>query len=84
RVFTISTKTAEGLNELKFAMADVVETRRATLPEPEPSPVIRPKALARKRGSVAQFTIEKKGDGDGGFVWRVRGDKPERWIRQTD
>ena len=30
------------------------------------------------------FTIVKKGDGEGGFLWRVRGAKPERWIRQTD
>ena len=84
QVFTISTKTSEGLNELKFAMAAIVEERRAALPEPEPRPVIRPKAVGRKRGSVEEFTIEKKGDGEGGFLWRVRGDKPERWIRQTD
>ncbi len=84
QVFTISTKTSEGLNELKFAMAAIVEERRAALPEPEPRPVIRPKAVGRKRDSVEEFTIEKKGDGEGGFLWRVRGDKPERWIRQTD
>ena len=26
----------------------------------------------------------QKGDGEGGLVWRVRGEKPERWIKQTD
>lgn len=42
--------------------------------------MIRPKPVA---GGV-EFTVAKQGDGDGGFVWRVRGDKPERWVRQTD
>ncbi len=83
RVFTISTKTGEGLNELKFAMAEIVEERRQTMPAPEPRPVIRPKAVGRKQAGT-EFTIEKKGDDMGGFVWRVRGEKPERWIRQTD
>ncbi len=31
-----------------------------------------------------EFSIRKQGDGEGGFVWRVRGEKPERWVRQTD
>ena len=31
-----------------------------------------------------EFSISRQGDGEGGFVWRVRGDKPERWVRQTD
>lgn len=84
RVFTISTKTGEGLNELRFAMAELVERRRAEIPTPEPRPVIRPKPVGRRNTPQAEFTIERKGDGTGGFLWRVRGDKPERWIRQTD
>lgn len=82
-IFTISTKTSEGLNELKFAMAELVENRRASIPAPEPKPVIRPKPVGRAR-NVAEFDIVKKGDGEGGFVWRVVGDKPERWVKQTD
>ncbi|SDL64129.1 GTPase ObgE [Tessaracoccus oleiagri] len=84
RVFAISTKTGEGLNELKFAMAEIVEARRAALPAAEPRPVIRPKPVGRAKSGQGEFTIVKKGDGEGGFVWRVRGEKPERWIRQTD
>ena len=85
RIFQISTKTGEGLNELKFAMAEVVAARRAALPEAaKPKKVIRPEPVARRGGKVEEFTIVKKGDGEGGFVWRVRGTKPERWIRQTD
>ncbi|RMB57786.1 GTPase ObgE [Tessaracoccus antarcticus] len=82
-VFEISTKTGEGLNALKFAMADLVAARRATLPEPTPAPVLRPGPVSRGKGAP-EFDIVKKGDGDGGFIWRVRGTKPERWIRQTD
>ena len=83
-IFEISTKTGEGLNALKFKMAEIVAARRAALPEPAPKQVLRPEPVARRHGPVEEFTIAKKGDGDGGFVWRVRGDKPERWIRQTD
>ena len=84
RIFQISTKTGEGLNELKFAMAEVVAARRASLPEAAPvKKVLRPQPVAR-RGKPEEFTIVKKGDGEGGFVWRVKGDKPERWIKQTD
>ena len=82
-VFEISTKTSEGLTALNFAMADVVAARRAALPEPTPAPVLRPAPVARGR-SGPEFDIVQKGDGDGGFVWRVKGAKPERWIRQTD
>ncbi len=82
-VFEISTKTGEGLNELKFAMAEVVAARRASLPEPTPAPVLRPAPVSRARNEP-QFSIARKGDGDGGFVWRVKGEKPERWIHQTD
>lgn len=81
RVFTISTKTSEGLNELRFALAEVVEQRRAEQPEPAPARiVIRPAAVDSKSG----FSITRSRDDKVGEVWRVRGDKPERWVRQTD
>lgn len=84
RIFEISTKTGEGLNDLKFAMAEIVAARRASLPEAAaPKPVLRPAPVGRRQ-QTAEFTIVQKGDGEGGFVWRVRGEKPERWIRQTD
>lgn len=81
RVFAISTHTGEGLNELKFAMAELVATRRAAQDSaPAERIVIRPKPV----GDAAEFTIKRQGDGQGGLIWRVRGDKPERWVRQTD
>lgn len=80
-VFRISTKSGDGLKALTFAMADLVAQRRAAAPPPEPKRiVIRPKPVS---GGV-EFTVAKQGDGEGGFVWRVRGEKPERWVRQTD
>ncbi len=55
--------------------------RRADASEREPH------ELATKPAPVTtgpEFSITRQGDGEGGFVWRVRGDKPERRVRQTD
>lgn len=85
RVFEISTKTSSGLNSLVFAMADIVRERRAQLAAVEPPrAVLRPVPVGSKQKPLEEFTIRKIGDGEGGFVWRVRGTKPERWVRQTD
>jgi GTP-binding protein len=57
-------------------MADLVAARRATATPPAPSRiVIRPRPVAGE----AEFTVVREGE-----VWRVRGEKPERWVRQTD
>jgi GTP-binding protein len=81
QVFPISTKSGEGLQALTFAMAALVAQRRAEAPKVAPKRiVIRPEPIA----SGPEFTITRQGDGEGGFVWRVRGEKPERWVRQTD
>ncbi|WP_342371785.1 GTPase ObgE [Propioniciclava soli] len=81
RVFRISTKSSEGLQALTFAMAALVDERRAAAPAPAPERiVIRPTPVA----GGPEFTIRQMGDGEGGFVWRVEGAKPERWVKQTD
>jgi len=80
-VHLISTKTGQGLTELRFAMARVVAARRETLAAAPPPRAVVP--VPRPRDSQ-EFTIDKESDGQGGFVWHVRGDKPERWVRQTD
>ncbi|WP_040161279.1 GTPase ObgE [Nigerium massiliense] len=82
RVFPISTMSGEGLQALTFAMAELVAARRRQTPA-QPAPeriVLRPAPAV----SGPEFSIRKMGDGEGGFVWRVRGDKPERWVKQTD
>lgn len=80
-VFPVSAKTGEGLTALVFAMAEIVQARRASAPPPAPARIVlRPTPV----GQVVDFTIKRMGDGMGGFVWRVRGTKPDRWVAQTD
>lgn len=75
-VFDVSAASHEGLRALSFAMADVVAARRAAEPREETTRiVIRP----RSTSAGVEFTVKETGEG-----WRVRGEKPERWIRQTD
>ncbi|SEG86831.1 GTP-binding protein [Thermomonospora echinospora] len=77
RVFEVSAATHEGLRELSFAMAEMVAAHRATLPAPEPTRlVIRPEPV----GGGADFTVRTLGDN----TYLIGGDKPRRWLRQTD
>ncbi|MFI0463891.1 GTPase ObgE [Saccharopolyspora sp. 5N102] len=77
-VFEVSTASREGLRELSFAMAAEVERYRAQLPPPEPARVVvRPAAV-----DAGNFTVEPDPQFEDAFV--VRGEKPERWVRQTD
>ena len=76
-VYAISTATHAGLRELTFAMAEQVREYRAAQPVVEATrTVLRPTAV-----DDAGFTVEVDPEEDGAFV--VRGDRPERWIRQT-
>ena len=75
QVIPVSAATHEGLRELTFAMAEVVSAARAARPEPERTRVVlRPTAV-----DDAGFTVTREGE-----RFRVRGAKPERWVRQTD
>jgi GTPase len=75
QVFPISTRSGEGLRELIFAMAQLVKARRKSESPPPTRIVIRPKPVDEK----ADFSVEREGE-----LWRVRGNKPERWVQQTD
>lgn len=76
RVFTVSAASGEGLRELTFAMAGIVEEARAAKPILEATRIVlRPPSAD---GSDT-FTVTATPDG-----WQVRGEKPERWVRQTD
>ena len=80
RVFEISTIAHEGLRQLTFAMGEVVAQARADAgPLEAPRVVIRPMAV-HERDS---FDVTRENSPDGPF-YRVRGPKPERWVRQTD
>jgi GTPase len=75
-VFEVSAATHEGLRALSFAMADMVAAHRAGRPEPEPTRlVIRPEPAGG-----ADFEVRALGDD----AYLVTGDKPVRWLRQTD
>lgn len=75
RVFEVSAVAHKGLNELSYALAGIVAEARAAQPVQEATRiVIRPKAV-----DDAGFTVTA----EDGF-YRVRGEKPERWVRQTD
>ncbi|BAC73181.1 GTPase CgtA [Streptomyces avermitilis] len=76
RVFEVSAVAHMGLKELSFALAELVGAARAAKPKEEATRiVIRPKAV-----DDAGFTVVLEEDG----LYRVRGEKPERWVRQTD
>ncbi|GAB3492588.1 GTPase ObgE [Amycolatopsis cihanbeyliensis] len=78
RVFEVSTATRQGLKELSYALAAVVEEYRAEQPAAAPTKVVvRPAAV-----DDSGFTVEPDPEEPGGFI--VRGPRPERWIRQTD
>lgn len=76
RVYEASAVAHMGLKELSFALAEIVAQARADKPKEEATRiVIRPKAV-----DDAGFVVTLE---DGG-IYRVRGEKPERWVRQTD
>ena len=75
QVFAISAASGEGLRELGFAMAELV-TQRRTAAEDAPAARI---VLRPTGDEAADFTVTRI---DG--AWHVRGEKPQRWIRQTD
>ncbi|GAA2069236.1 GTPase ObgE [Microbacterium hatanonis] len=79
RVFEISTVSRAGLRELTFALGEVVEKHRAELaaaPAPE-------RIVIRPTGSEKAFTVRVEG-GTYGPIFRVLGEKPVRWMQQTD
>jgi GTP-binding protein len=79
RVFDISTVSHAGLRQLTFALGEIVTAHRieqAKTPPPE-------RIVIRPRGSVKEFIVRVEG-GTYGNVYRIIGEKPERWVQQTD
>jgi len=75
KVIIVSAATREGLRELSFAMAELVEQARAARPHDEATRIVlKPRAV-----DDSGFTVTKVGTS---FV--VKGDRPERWIKQTE
>jgi GTP-binding protein len=79
RVFEISTVSRAGLRELNFALGEIVEQHRleiANAPAPE-------RIVIRPRGTEKAFSVRVEG-GTYGNLYRILGEKPVRWVQQTD
>jgi GTPase len=77
-VYEISAATHEGLRELGFALAELVEQARATAAATAAEPVravIRPPAV-----KDTGFKVVRTNDG----AYLIRGEKPLKWVNQTD
>ena len=80
RVFIISAVSKEGLRELNYALAGLVEEARAAKQHEPAKPRIQ---LMQTKRDENKFTIRKEMQGDEEF-YRVLGPKPERWVHQTN
>ena len=82
-VYLISTATREGLDDLKWAMWDIVKRsrkQRRSVPCDEPQ-VIRPNFAGRRHDDGGIEVVRDPMYPEG---WLVTGEKVERWVRQTD
>jgi GTP-binding protein len=78
QVFEISAATREGLREFTFALAAVVAEARASRAVVAPTRIVlRPTAV-----NDTGFTVTIDPEDPDGFI--VHGDRPERWVRQTN
>jgi GTP-binding protein len=75
-VFQVSAASREGVQELIYAMAQIIQkARKAQKEEQVARIVLRPIAV-----DDAGFEVIANADG----TFNITGDKPERWVKQTD
>ena len=78
-VHVVSAVAHQGLKELTFSLAaHVRRAREEQLVEEPARAVVRPRAV-----DDTGFTVRRENTPDG-EVYRVLGDRPTRWVRQTD
>ena len=75
-VYEVSAATREGVRELAFALAAVVAGVRAAALPAEPSRVV----IRPRQAGGPDFDVERTGEN----TFLVRGEKPWRWVLQTD
>lgn len=82
-MFIISAVAHQGLEPLKFKLLEIVQQHRKAHPraKAEERMIIRPKAVDAVDNKLG-FVVEEDPALEGAYI--VRGEKPERWIRQTD
>ena len=78
QVFEISAATGEGLRQLGFAMAALVAADRAARPAEQPVELVRVR-IKVKAADEPGFEVVRIGES-----FLIRGEKPQRWVRQTD
>lgn len=78
-VHLVSTVSHEGLPALTHRLGAIVQEARAAAPPLSASRVVVRPAPVDEAG----FTVRARTGPDGPY-YQVRGDKPERWVRQTD
>ena len=84
-VFIVSAVAHKGLDPLRYKLLEIVQQARKNRPKQkaEKQLIVRPTAVdARRKARKQDFDITPDPDIEGGFV--VTGEKPERWIIQTD
>ncbi|MDO4631082.1 MAG: GTPase ObgE [Corynebacterium sp.] len=83
-VFIISAVARKGLDPLRYKLLEIVQQARWQQPKQKAvsQTVVRPKAVDARRGKNQDFTLEPDPELPGGFI--ISGDKPVRWIIQTD
>jgi GTP-binding protein len=78
-VFIVSAVAHQGLRELTYAMARHVEEARKEVEQVVPKRVVlRPRSV-----DDTGFVVTKETGADGPY-YRVTGERPVRWVRQTD
>lgn len=89
RVFEISAVSRKGLEQLKYAMAELVteardsHTEAAEALEAAPQPITIEPQHRRRGGRPQEFSLTKE-ERSLKPMFRIRGDKPERWVAQTN
>ncbi|QTF71719.1 MULTISPECIES: GTPase ObgE [Arthrobacter] len=81
RVFEVSATSHEGLRALGFAMAELVQEARDRIAVAPP--VVAPTVLRPRAVNETGFVIRRE-ERNLEPLFRVRGEKPERWVKQTD
>ncbi|MDP4013735.1 MAG: GTPase ObgE [Candidatus Nanopelagicales bacterium] len=73
-VVLVSAATHEGLRDLGFAIAGILSDQRRDEPVEARRIVIKPRSV-----DSADFAVVRDGE-----LFKVSGERPERWVRQTD
>ena len=81
RVFEVSAASREGLKELNFALAQLVEDHRKDIAASAPKRQ-KVQLMQAKKRDEKEFTVTQEQWNDE-IVYRVLGSKPERWVAQT-